>query len=196
MKLAQKKNIEWQKVDNIDRKVIHMISAIIICCFPYVLSLYHIVLLSILFAFIFLIAKIFNFLPIINKVNRITLGEVFYPLGVMLSAIVFIPQGEIRAWQFGILVLGFSDAIANISGGLFGRFKFKLINNTKSLEGSSAFFLTTLILFILTKGQFNSVYFNFYLLASLFLTFIELVFFFGLDNLFLPIMGSYLFSLI
>ena len=115
MKLAQKKNIEWQKVDNIDRKVIHMISAIIICCFPYVLSLYHIVLLSILFAFIFLIAKIFNFLPIINKVNRITLGEVFYPLGVMLSAIVFIPQGEIRAWQFGILVLGFSDAIANIN---------------------------------------------------------------------------------
>jgi len=191
-----RKNIEWQKVDNINRKIVHMIAAIIICCFPYVLSLYHIILLSILFALIFLVAKIFHFLPIINKVKRITLGEVFYPLGVMISAIIFLPQGEIRAWQFGILVLGFSDAVANICGGLFGRFKFKLIGNTKSLEGSSAFFLCTLILLVLMKGQLNSFSLNFYLLASLFLTFIEVVFFFGLDNLFLPVLGAYIFSLI
>lgn len=194
--LKIKKEIQWQKVDNIKRKIIHITAALIICCFPYFLSLYHIILLAVLFVLIFLVAKIFNFLPIVSKVKRVSLGEVFYPLGVLISAIVFLSQNDIRSFQFGILVLGFSDALANILGGLFGRFKYKLIGNAKTIEGSSAFFLSTFILFIIMKGKINSFPLDFYLLASLFLTLIEAVFFLGLDNLFLPVLSSYLFSLI
>lgn len=190
-----KKEIQWQKVDNIKRKMIHIIAALLICCFPYFLSLYHIILLAVLFALIFLVAKIFNFLPIVSNVKRVSLGEVFYPLGVLISAIIFLPQNDIRSFQFGILVLGLSDALANILGGLFGRFKYKLIGNAKTIEGSSAFFISTFILFIIMKNRINPLPLDFYLLASLFLTLIEAVFFLGLDNLFLPVLSSYLFSL-
>ncbi len=194
--LKIKKEIQWQKVDNIKRKVIHISAALIICCFPYFLSLYYIILLAVLFSLIFLAAKIFNFLPIVSNVKRVSLGEVFYPLGVLISAIMFLPQNDVRSFQFGILVLGLSDALANILGGLFGRFKYKIVRSTKTIEGSSAFFLSTFILFIIIKGKINSIPFDFYLLASLFLTLIEAVFFLGLDNLFLPVLSSYLFSLI
>ncbi len=190
-----KKEIKWQRVDNIKRKIIHIIAALLICCFPYFLSLYHIILLAVLFALIFLAAKIFNFLPIVSNVKRVSLGEVFYPLGVLISAIIFLPQNDIRSFQFGILVLGLSDALANILGGLFGRFKYKLIGNAKTIEGSSAFFISTFILFIIMNNRINPLPFNFYLLASLFLTLIEAIFFLGLDNLFLPVLSSYLFSL-
>ena len=191
-----KKEIKWQRVDNIKRKIIHIIAALLICCFPYFLSLYHIILLAVLFALIFLAAKIFNFLPIVSNVKRVSLGEVFYPLGVLISAIIFLPQNDIRSFQFGILVLGLSDALANILGGLFGRFKYKLIGNAKTIEGSLAFFISTFILFIIMNNRINPLPFNFYLLASLFLTLIEAIFFLGLDNLFLPVLSSYLFSLI
>lgn len=190
-----KKEIKWQRVDNIKRKIIHIIAALLICCFPYFLSLYHIILLAVLFALIFLAAKIFNFLPIVSNVKRVSLGEVFYPLGVLISAIIFLPQNDIRSFQFGILVLGLSDAFANILGGLFGRFKYKLIGNAKTIEGSLAFFISTFILFIIMNNRINPLPFNFYLLASLFLTLIEAIFFLGLDNLFLPVLSSYLFSL-
>ena len=191
-----KKEIKWQKVDNVKRKIIHITAALVICFFPYFLSLYDIILLSVLFALFFLVAKIFKFLPMISSVKRISLGEVFYPIGVLISALVFLPKNEIQAFRFGILVLGFSDALANICGGLFGRFKYKIISGAKTVEGSSAFFLSTFILFIIVRGKIDSVSVDFYLLSSLFLTLIEAIFFLGLDNLFLPVLSSYLFSLI
>ncbi len=137
----------------------------------------------------------FNFLKIINKVNRISWGEIFYPLGVMLSAIFFLPD-RILAFQFGILVLGLSDALANIFGGLFGTYKVKIFNGIKSLEGSAVFFIVTLLLIIVLQG-FAGYYFSIpFLFVAMILTSVEFALFFGLDNLFLPILASYLFTLI
>ncbi len=190
-----------ERVDNLNRKIIHIISAILIAFFPYFFTLREIIFISLFFAFLFSLArvfnaiKIFNLFKIINKVNRISWGEVFYPLGVMLSAIFFLPD-RILAFQFGILVLGLSDALANIFGGLFGTYKVKIFNGIKSLEGSAVFFVVTLLLLIVFQG-WAGVYFSVpFLFVALILTSIEFALFFGLDNLFLPILASYLFTLV
>ncbi len=180
----------WQKIDNLRRKIIHMLSAVAIFFFPYFFSLNQIIFLSLLFAFLFSLARFFDFLPIINKVKRISLGEVFYPLGVMLAAIIFLPH-EVMAFQFGILVLGFSDALANIFGDLFGIHRFKILGGAKSLEGSSVFFFSTFILFFLFRFPFSFLDLSVYLIMSLALTLVELLLFFGLDNLILPSLAAY-----
>lgn len=185
------------KIDNLNRKIIHIVSAIIICFFPYFLSVGQIVALSLIFSFIFLISKYLGFLPIINRVKRVSLGEVFYPLGVMISSLIFLTQGETTAFQFGVLVLGFSDALANILGDLYGRHRINFSWGGKSLEGSLAFLLSTILILFFMNGKniYPSQLIN-CLFLSLVLTILELILFFGLDNLFLPTIASYLFIIL
>lgn len=184
-----------KKVDNFNRKLIHIASAIIIVFFPYFFSLNQIIFISLLFALLFVLARVFGFLRIINGVERSTWGEIFYPLGVMITAILFLPN-NIPAFQFGVLVLGVSDALANIFGGLFGSFKFRAIGGIKSIEGSFVFFCSTFILVVLFQGGYDNNFLPHYLIVSAILTVVEFVLFFGLDNLFLPVLGAYLFTLI
>ncbi len=184
-----------QKVDNLSRKIIHSFSGLAIFFFPYFFSVKQIIFLSILFAFIFLCGRLFNFLGIINKVKRLSWGEIFYPLGILLATILFLPN-NILAFQFGVLVLGFSDALANIVGSLWGEHKVKFFGGTKSLEGSVAFMLSIfllLILFNFFNPDFNLL--KYFLVASG-LSILEFALFFGLDNLFLPTVAGYLFILI
>jgi phytol kinase len=184
-----------QRVDNLNRKIIHIISSFIIFFFPYFLSLNEIIFLSLLFALIFFFTKIFNFIPIINNVKRVSLGEVFYPLGVMLAAILFLPY-DIMAFQFGVLVLGFSDSLANIVGALWGKNYFRLMGGSKSLAGSLAFLITTLILIFIFQGINSLGDIAIYLIIALILSFAEFVLFLGLDNLLLPSLSAYLITLI
>lgn len=187
------------KVDNLSRKIIHILSAIIICFFPYFLNLTQIIAISLLFSVIFIFSRYWGFLPIINRVKRKSWGEVFYPLGVMLSAIAFLGKGEVLAFQFGVIVLGFSDSAASIIGSLYGRYRINFLKGSKSVEGALAFFLTTLlilgVLLLAGTGEQSFDAGN-YLLISLILTSLELVLFFGLDNLFVPLWASYLFLLL
>jgi len=176
--------IDKSRVDNLNRKAIHALSAVIICFFPYFFTIKQIVFIS-------LLSRYFNFLPII-KVKRIGLGEVFYPLGVLISALAFLPQGEVLAFQFGILVLGISDAMANVLGDLYGVHRIDFYWSKKSLEGSFFFFLSTFLI-LLNFANFDISNIFIYFILSLVLTFLEFLLFFGLDNLVLPLLSSYLF---
>jgi len=184
-----------QKVDNLVRKIVHSLSGIAIFFFPYFFSVKQIVFLSLLFTVIFILGRFFNFLGIINKVKRLSWGEVFYPLGILISTLIFLPN-NVPAFQFGVLVLGFSDALANIIGSLWGEHKVKLMGGTKSLEGSVAFFLSIFLLLIIFN--FNQSDFNlwYYFLVASGLSISEFALFFGLDNLFLPAFAAYLFTLV
>lgn len=184
-----------QKVDNLVRKIVHSLSGIAIFFFPYFFSVKQIVFLSLLFTVIFILGRFFNFLGIINKVKRLSWGEVFYPLGILIATLIFLPN-NIAAFQFGVLVLGFSDALANIVGSLWGEHKVKVLGGTKSLEGSVAFFLSIFLLLIIFN--FNQSDFNlwYYFLVASGLSIMEFALFFGLDNLFLPTVAAYLFTLV
>jgi len=124
-------------------------------------------------------------------VERKTFGEVFLPLGVILCATFFVPK-NILAFQFGILIMGISDALASLFGERFGKHIIKVFGHKKSIEGSLAFFISSVIivLFFTQRLGYQIV------LIPLILTLIEFFSVLGLDNLILPIAGAFLFQLL
>lgn len=178
--------------NNITRRIAHILSGIFVFFLPNFLSAQQIVILSVLFAVFLYITKYFRFFSSIHKVDRKTLGEIYFPLGVGISAFFFLPQNVV-AFQFGVLVLTISDAF----GGLIGEFYGKHIifkHSKKSFEGSAVFLALTYLLFL----SFTSFKLRDYALTGLIsaasLTFLELILAYGLDNLFLPSVSALLFA--
>lgn len=172
---------------NITRRITHVGAALIAATSPFFLGKNIIVLFCLLFAGILFFGRRSSFFSSIHNVKRNTLGEVFLPLGEALPAIVFLPQG-IREFQFGVLVMGISDALAGFIGERFGNHHVTILGNRKSIEGSFAFFISTLFLTFIFLPVFGYQL----ILVPLLLTLVELVLGYGLDNLALPIVAALL----
>ena len=178
---------------DITRKIAHILSSILAFFLPYYLSRVELIILSILIATVLFITKNSKIFKSIHGIERATFGEIYFPLSLGLLAVFFLPS-HLRAAQFGLLVLGFSDAMASIIGESFGKHFIYIKGHKKSFEGSAAFFITTCILIVIF---FPSASFTVYLvgiLCAIILTLLELALIYGLDNLFLPILAATLFQ--
>lgn len=172
---------------NVTRKVTHIGAALIAAASPLFLSPIVIILSCIFFAGMLFFGRHSVLFSSIQDVKRNTLGAVFLPLGEAISAIAFLPQG-IREFQFGVLVMGISDALAGLIGERFGKHQVTILGTRKSIEGSLAFFLSTLFITFLFFPMLGYPL----ILIPLLLTFVELVLGNGFDNLALPIIGALL----
>jgi len=169
------------------RRLIHIGTAIVAGISPLFVTQEEIIFVSIIFAVVLLVGRRYGIFSAIHSVERDTFGEVFLPLGVAFSALLFLPH-SMGAFQFGVFVMGISDALAGLAGERFGRHHIKFLNNRKSLEGSLVFFLSSLILtFLFVQGFDYRI-----LVIPLILTGVEFFLEYGLDNLILPIAGAYL----
>jgi phytol kinase len=174
------------------RKLAHVSSALVVVIMPYFLSRWVIVSLALFFALFLLVTRLTGFFQSIHKVGRDTLGEVYFPVGVALTAYFFLPN-DLTAFQFGMLVLGLSDAVGGIIGHALGSRRTKLFGE-KSIEGTSAFFLCTLGIFFILAPAKNMVFAG--LLISLASSLLELVLDRGCDNLVLPVFSALLIKVI
>ncbi len=183
----------FQFTTDLTRKIGHMLSGVYIFFLPYFLNKTELIILSLLFVGILFVTKTLKIFQSIHGVSRKTWGEIYFPLSLGILAFFFLPDHILSA-QFGVLVLGFSDALASIIGIEYGSHEIKIFGHKKSLEGSAAFFLTTCILIcaFLPGGSFS--FYGIAIFAAFFLTCIELVSKNGLDNLFLPVISSFLFQ--
>lgn len=172
---------------NVSRRITHIGAALIAAISPLFLSQQVIVIACLLFAALVFFGRKTTFLSSIHGVERKSFGDVFLPLGEALSAIVFLPH-SIAAFQFGVLVMGISDAFAGLGGEKFGRHKVQLFGNTKSVEGSAIFFICTLILTLFFVPVFG---YQLITIAAV-LTIVEFLSIYGLDNLVLPTLGAFL----
>jgi len=178
------------------RKITHVLSGVTIFFLPYFLNVQDIIILSLVFTILLIISKNLGLLISLHKISRKTLGEVFYPLGVGVAAFFFLPL-DVQVFQFGILVLALADASAGVVGDYLIKHRIELMKNSKSLEGSGAFFLITLLLVILFVPQPPVLSLIVpILITSLLITLVELVLVGGFDNLLLPIVASYLFKVL
>ncbi len=84
-----------------------------------------------------------------------------------------------------------ADAMAALVGIPWGRHHIRVLKGTKSIEGSVAFFLTSIVIWLFFYKDLNYSA----LFVPLVLTVIELLLSLGLDNLILPIVAAYLFTL-
>lgn len=171
------------------RRVIHIGTASVAGFAPLLVSKEELVLICIAFAIILFLGRSSRIFSAIHAVERYTFGEIYLPLGVAITALLFLPA-DLRAFQFGIFVMGISDSLAGLVGERFGERYFTIFGNKKSLEGSLTFFISTLILTFLFTSTFSYPL----ILIPAILTLVEFSLVYGLDNLVLPLVGAYLFQ--
>lgn len=174
---------------SITRRASHIGAALIATVSPLFISKNLIIIACLGFAVVMLISRKFSIFSSIHRIRRKTFGEVFLPFGEAFSAVIFLPQA-ISAFQYGVLVMGLSDAFAGFVGERYGRHQINIFNNRKSLEGSVVFLLSTMLLTFLFAPSLRPHL----ILIPLALTITELILGYGMDNLVIPILAALLFT--
>lgn len=131
---------------------------------------------------------------VICGVKRRSFGEVYFSIAV---ALIFCLASDDRVvYSIAILTLTLADSAAAIIGARFGRLRFKLIKDQKSLEGSITFFTIAFLCAYVPLLLFGeSEWINALLIAlivSFLLTAIEAAAWRGLDNIFVPMAALFL----
>ncbi len=183
--LLQKKvwpNKQWS------RKATHIGSAIISFYMPVYLTKSHVVGMGALFVVILGVSKWKKILAM-HQVQRLTLGEVLYPLAVALMPFICLPESP-ASFQLGILVLGFSDGLAGVIGEWWNYKVFRLKNHRKSLGGAIVFFLVTFVILFFFVGP-GLMPMHWMVVFALALALVELGLVYGTDNLVLPVLVAW-----
>ncbi len=170
------------------RKFTHIVGGFLAAGLPALLTRWQIVGLMLVMAFAMLYSKRRRLLRSVHEVLRTTHGEVLFPLGIALLAIV-----EPEAWRFsyGVLIMGVSDALASIVGFRYGRRKYNVVGtHWKTYVGSTTFFACSALIGVaaisiggelpLSESLWPAI------VSAGILTLIEAGSSYGLDNLLLP----------
>jgi dolichol kinase/L-amino acid N-acyltransferase YncA len=175
------------------RKFQHLLSGLLSASFPWILSSpKEIVFLGALMAAALFTLKKSKFLTSLHDVKRETLGEFYF---VLSTLILFLLSRDLPPVFYFIpmLILTFSDSLAAIVGTTYKKFTYSIQGHVKSLEGSTAFFISTFLiahlslLFLSPLEPLSSVLIS--LQIAILLTLVEAVSHKGLDNLLIPLVS-------
>ena len=126
------------------------------------------------------------------------LGTVYFAISLFILAIITFKNVEFSyIGALGILIMGYGDGFAAIIGGKYGKNKFKVLGNQKSIEGSLAMFLFSFIVSLVILSIFNPM--NAILLSLILAsvsTILEAYSPYGLDNLAVPLCTSLVYYLL
>jgi phytol kinase len=187
---------EWHP--EVARKIVHVMASGIAIPLPWLFAAQWPVWLLLGLALTAMLAMRTTFLAgpgrALHSVERDTWGDVLLVVSVGLLFLLF--KGEPILYVLPLLVLALADAAAALTGSTYGRNFYVTEDGMKSIEGSTMFFLVTLILamislLLLTDIERGTLIFV-ALGISVFATVIEADSWSGFDNLFLP-MGVFLF---
>lgn len=173
----------------VSRKLIHMITGVIVAFLPYFADWRDIQILSLAFLVVIFLSAKFNILRSIHSVRRVTIGEVLYAAIIAICA--FLQPAD---WIFtvAILHLALADAMAALIGQKWGQAtKYRIITHGKSLAGSLAFFVTSAVIFgglIVFQAGINLPSWTYLLIVfPLLLTLLENISWYGSDNVTVPL---------
>lgn len=127
----------------------------------------------------------------LHGVTRTSYGEFAFVFGI--AATFVLAHGDVLSYVIPVAVLTYADAVAALIGTRFGLHRFRTVEGTKSLEGSAAFFIVSLMcvaLPLVLTGQPNAL-----LIAatvSAILMMVEASSWSGLDNAMIPLAGGLL----
>jgi dolichol kinase len=168
------------------RKVVHIMVGSFIAFWPLYISWNWIRLISLAFILGVIISKSLNIFASIHEVERFSIGEICFALAV--GGMTFFTKTD---WIYAVALLQMSiaDGLAAIVGVHLGKStRYKIFGATKSLVGSAAFLITSLlILFIASLIIKTNVSFLLIILTALAATIVENLAVYGLDNLFIPL---------
>ncbi len=168
----------------LSRKIVHVISGVAVALLPLYLSFYQISVVGLLFIPVLLLSKKKNIFSSIHHVKRQTNGEVYFPIAIVLTAILFQQR---YLFTYGILIMALGDGFASIIGQKFGKKTYSLFGSKKSYIGSLTFLIISFSIGIIVLN--HQTYISgievviISLVCSLILTFVEGCLSYGLDNL-------------
>jgi len=174
--------------NDLSRRLAHIGAGAINIAAPLFVSHVAIILVNILFAGLLLAGRNTKLFSSIQTVNRKTYGDVYFPLGVIAAAVILLPD-SVTAFQYGVAIMGISDALAGFIGERWGQKTLMIFNNPKTLTGAIIFYLTSLAITFVFVPQLLPVIF----IVPLVLTAVEFSLVHGLDNLILPVVAGLLF---
>ena len=179
----------------LSRKLFHIGGGLTTLTFPWLFaSAWPVILLALittpaLLALKYMRAFKGNLGAVLYRVDRTSLGELYFPLSVCLLFVF--TRAHALLFLIPVLILTLADPAAAAIGCRYGRLRYSLVKGRKSVEGSAAFFLVAfacvlyplLILAHMGLGEAALVA----ALVGLLATLAEAVAWEGLDNLFIPI---------
>jgi phytol kinase len=172
------------------RKLVHLGGGLIGLSLPWLIESPLIVfLLTASLSTLFVLGERWHFLKSLHKVERKTRGSEYYPLAIWL---VFVLAAD-RPWLYlsAVLVLAVADAFAALIGSRYGKHRYEVEDEFKSVEGSAVFFVIAFIAvcvpMLLMTNLPRGVCVLSALLVSILVTIFEAISLRGTDNLFVPI---------
>ncbi len=193
----------WQWPAEWTRKWVHLGGGGICLFIPFLIeSHWAVLVLSLGLGGLFIGSRAAGWLQSVHAIKRKSRGSEYYPVVVYL---LFLLSND-QPWLFSIciLVLAVSDSAAALVGGHFGKLRFVIEDERKSVEGALAFLLSTFVVVLIPLLLWNPLESELwpdepqiwhYVLASvligLLVTCFELISLHGKDNLFIPL-GTFL----
>jgi dolichol kinase len=185
------------------RKMAHSIATLSSLIFIYTIkSHWYILILGLFFFVLLLVAKRMKLFNSIDAVNRKTGGSYLLPVSVYIVFYIASTSGNNLLFILPILLLGISDPLAGFIGTYFRNRinKITLFNYLldKTILGSSVFFMSTLIISLITLYLFDyelSKLLFLSILIAVTTTVTELLSPYGTDNLTVPLITVMLLSL-
>jgi phytol kinase len=178
---AEATSRRWKVEPELTRKGAHVASAVIVAALPLVLSFVAVAVLAVVFVPFMVLSRRAGLFPSVHSVERTTLGEVYFPLGVLAAAVLVPAPGP---FAYGMLVMGLGDAAAGLAGKRYGRRGYRLVSAPKTYVGSAVFFATVALVGL----AFVSLPLALLLAAAL--TLVEALLGGGADNLVLPVAAA------
>jgi len=177
------------------RKFVHIAGGLGCLLFPFVIERPIVVTaMAFFFAAIFFFGGKSDRLRCLSGVRRKSRGSEYYPFAI--AFLFFVSQDRMWLYFTSVLILTLADAGAALIGARFGKLRYRVGGETKSLAGSMiflgiAFAVMLLLLDGLTDlGMEKSILISF--LVGVLLTGIEAISIGGTDNVFVPVMTCYI----
>lgn len=126
------------------RKFVHISVGTFVAFWPYFMTWRQIQLMSLAFLVVVILSMQKHLFHAVHSVNRRTWGELFFPIGIGISALIM-PSPII--FTAAILHLSLADGLAAVIGKKFGLLhQYRIHRYSKTLAGTLMFFLTSLII--------------------------------------------------
>jgi dolichol kinase len=174
--------------NDLSRRLAHVGAGLINIAAPLFVSHVAIIIVNITFAGLLLAGRNTRYFSSVQTTKRQTYGDVYFPLGIIAAAIVLLPD-NVTAFQYGVAIMGISDALAGFVGERWGRKTISILGNPKTLTGALVFYFSSLVITFIFAPQLIPIVF----VLPLILTTVEFVLVYGLDNLILPVVSGLLF---
>lgn len=127
------------------RKLVHFAHALTVAGWPIFLGYWFVIIAELIFVAAVLASQEYRIFHSLRNIDRKTWGEFFFPLGVIVLALLVPPF-----WVFAsaLILLGLADGVAALIGKSIKSYGYSLFGHKKTVAGSLAFYLVALFVML------------------------------------------------